>query len=203
MRSLDRYVAEKLTIPEELLMENAGQASYFVILDEFGIKDKKFVILCGIGNNGGDGFVVARKIRSSGGDVKVFILGDVSRYKGAAKKNFDILSGFPIEIRHIESIESIKSDVLNCDAFVDAIFGTGLTRNVEGLYRDVVQLINESGKKVFSIDIPSGINGEIYFRVPPPIGFPQPVHGRITPVFGGLNALVLIQQFWQQDPQVL
>ena len=160
MKSLDRYAIEKFAIPEEILMENAGEASYFVILDKFGVKDKKFVIICGIGNNGGDGFVVARKIHSNGGDVKVFILGDVNKYKGAAKKNFGIISGLQIEIRHIESIESIKSDVLHCDAIVDAIFGTGLARNVEGLYRDVIQLINKSRKKVFSVDIPSGINGD-------------------------------------------
>jgi len=160
MRSLDRCAIEKFAIPEEILMENAGEASYFVIMDEFGVKNKKFVIICGIGNNGGDGFVVARKIHSNGGDVKIFILGDVNKYKGAAKKNFGIISGLQIEIRHIESIESIKSDVLHCDAIVDAIFGTGLTRNVEGLYGDVIQLINKSRKKVFSVDIPSGINGD-------------------------------------------
>ena len=160
MRSLDQYAIEKLAIPEEILMENAGEASYFVIMDKFGIKDKKFVIICGIGNNGGDGFVIARKIHSNGGNVKVFILGDVNKYKGAAKKNFDIISGLQIEIRHIESVDSIKSDVLHCNAIVDAIFGTGLTRNVEGLYRDVIRLINKSRKKVFSVDIPSGINGD-------------------------------------------
>lgn len=160
MRSLDRYAIENFAILQELLMENAGEASYFVILNEFGIKNKKFVIICSIGNNGGDGFVVARKIHSNGGDVKIFILGDVNKFKGAAKINFDIVSKLPLEIRQIESIESIKSDVLHCDAIVDAIFGTGLSRNVEGLYRDVILLINKSGKKVFSIDIPSGINGD-------------------------------------------
>ena len=160
MRSLDRYAIEKLAIPEEILMENAGEASYFVILNEFGVTNKKFVIICGIGNNGGDGFVVARKIHSTGGDVKVFILGNVNKFKGAAKKNLDIISGLQIEIRHVESVDSIKSDVLHCDAIVDAIFGTGLTRNVEGLYGDVIRLINKSRKKVFSVDIPSGINGD-------------------------------------------
>ncbi|MDO9530146.1 MAG: NAD(P)H-hydrate dehydratase [Syntrophales bacterium] len=160
MRSLDRYAIETLAIPQELLMENAGEALYFVILNEFGVKDKKFAIICSVGNNGGDGLVVARKIHSNGGNIKVFILGDVNKFKGAAKTNFDIISLFPIEIRHFESVESIKSDVLHCDAIVDAIFGTGLTRNVEGLHGDVIQLINESGKKVFSMDIPSGINGD-------------------------------------------
>lgn len=160
MRSLDRYAIDELGIPEEILMENAGNASYFVMLKEFGIKDKKFVIICGIGNNGGDGLVVARKIHSNGGNVKVFILSDANELKGAAKKNFDILASLRIESRRIESIESIRSDVLHCDAIVDAIFGTGLSRDVGGFYRDVILLINGSGKKVFSLDIPSGINGD-------------------------------------------
>ena len=160
MRSLDRYAIDELGIPEEILMENAGNASYFVMLKESGIKDKRFVIICGIGNNGGDGLVVARKIYSNGGNVKVFILGDANELKGAAKKNFDILSSLRIESRRIESIESIKNDVSHCDAIVDAIFGTGLSRDVSGLYRDVILLINGSGKKVFSLDVPSGINGD-------------------------------------------
>ena len=85
MRELDRTAIEKFGIREELLMENAGEALYFVLLQALGIKDKKFIVFCGIGNNGGDGLVIARKIHSNGGTVKVFILGDPSKYKGAAK----------------------------------------------------------------------------------------------------------------------
>ena len=160
MRKLDRTAIEKFGIKDELLMENAGQAVYHVLLNELGVKDKKIVVFCGIGNNGGDGFVVARKIHSSGGAVKVFILGDPTRFKGAAKMNFDIASGLPIEIQRVESIESIKADVLHSDAVVDAIFGTGLTRDVGGLYAEVIRLINGSGKTVFSVDIPSGVHGD-------------------------------------------
>jgi hydroxyethylthiazole kinase-like uncharacterized protein yjeF len=160
MRTLDRMATDKFGIAEDLLMENAGEAVYFVLLREVGIQDRDFIVFCGIGNNGGDGFVVARKIHSSGGKVKVFILGDHKRFKGPAKTNFNIVSRLPVEIQHIESIDSIKTDVFHCDAIVDAIFGTGLTRDVEGLYRNVIELINESGKTVFSVDIPSGIHGD-------------------------------------------
>jgi NAD(P)H-hydrate epimerase len=128
-------------------------------LKEFGIKDKKFVVFCGGGNNGGDGFVVARKIHSNGGEAKVFLLGDEAKFKGAARRNFEIVSKMPIEVSKVGSIESIKSAVLHSDAIVDAIFGTGLIREVGGIYRDVIQVINESKKIVFSVDIPSGING--------------------------------------------
>jgi len=160
MRNLDRSATEEFGITQELLMENAGQAVYFVILKEFGIKNKKFAVFCGTGNNGGDGFVVARKIHSNGGEVKVFLLDDETKFKGAAKRNFEIASKMPIEISKVSSIEAIKSAALHSDAIVDAIFGTGLVREVSGVYKDVIQLINECQKTVFSVDIPSGINGD-------------------------------------------
>ncbi len=160
MRALDRTAIEQYGIVEELLMENAGQAVYFVVLNEFGIEGRHFLVFCGLGNNGGDGLVVARKIHSSGGTVKVVVLGDPSRYKGAARLNFDIVSRLPIEVQRLESAEALKADITRCDAIVDAILGTGITRNVEGLYRDVVDSINRGGKPVFSIDIPSGVHGD-------------------------------------------
>jgi hydroxyethylthiazole kinase-like uncharacterized protein yjeF len=160
MRALDRTAIEEFGIAEELLMENAGQAVYFVLAREFGIQGKRFLVFCGLGNNGGDGFVVARKIHSNGGAVRVFILGDPGRYKGAAKTNLDIVSRLPIEVQQIQSVEAIRTDVAHCDAIVDAIFGTGLTRDVGGLYRDAIELINHSGKTVFSVDIPSGVHGD-------------------------------------------
>ena len=160
MRNLDRSAIEEFGISDELLMENAGQAVYFAIVKEFGIKNKNFVIFCGGGNNGGDGLVVARKIHSNGGEAKVFLLDDAAKFKGAAKRNFAIASKMPIEISRASSIESIKPAVLHSDAVVDAIFGTGLTREVSGIYKDTIQLISESKKPVFSVDIPSGINGD-------------------------------------------
>jgi len=159
MRNLDKRSIEEYGFPQEVLMENAGNAAYFIILKKIGIKNKSFVVFCGIGNNGGDGLVVARKIHSNGGDVKIYLLGDEKKFTGAAKINFEIASKIPLNIKHVESIEAVKLDIVHADAIVDAIFGTGLTRDVGGTYKDVIQLINESGKRVFSIDIPSGING--------------------------------------------
>jgi hydroxyethylthiazole kinase-like uncharacterized protein yjeF len=160
MRNMDRYAIEKLDIPEEILMENAGQASSFVLRKEIGIKDKKFVVFCGVGNNGGDGFVIARNIHSNGGSVKIFIIGDQGKFKGAAKTNLNIISKLPIDVRNIESADEARRDALHCHGIVDALFGTGIDREVGGLYKDVIRLINESGKKVLSLDIPSGVNGD-------------------------------------------
>jgi hydroxyethylthiazole kinase-like uncharacterized protein yjeF len=160
MRNLDREAIEKFKIPDAILMENAGQAVYFVIHNEFGLKGKRFIIFCGIGNNGGDGFVVARKLFSNGGLVTVFLLGDSEKLTGCAKVNLDILSTLPIHVERLTSVKQATSSLLSCDAVVDAIFGTGLTRDISGIYKQVIELINESGATVFSVDIPSGVNGD-------------------------------------------
>jgi len=160
MRNLDRTAVEDFSLAEELLMENAGMAAYHVIMKESGIQGKRFVLICGTGNNGGDGLVIARKIHSMNGEAVVYILGNEDKFRGTSKKNFEIVSRLQLTIRHVESMDSLRKELAHCDAIVDAIFGTGLTRNVEGMYSDVIQMINRSGKKVFSIDIPSGINGD-------------------------------------------
>lgn len=82
---MDRKAIEEFGIAAELLMENAGHAVYFAILKAFGVKGNRFVAFCGSGNNGGDGLVVGRKIHSSGVVIKVFVLEDPDRFRGAAK----------------------------------------------------------------------------------------------------------------------
>jgi len=160
IRELDRRATAEFGISEELLMENAGQAVYYVIMQESGIKNRRFLVFCGGGNNGGDGLVVARKIHSCGGEVEILLLDDAGKFGGPAQTNFEIVSRMPIEISRVDSVESVRSKVLHADAIVDALLGTGLIREVSGIYSDVIQLINDSGKTVFSIDVPSGINGD-------------------------------------------
>jgi NAD(P)H-hydrate epimerase len=160
MRNLDKRAMEEIGISQDILMENAGEAVYYVILREFGVAHKTFAVLCGGGNNGGDGLVVARKLHSSNAEIKVFLLGKRSKLRGAAKKHFKIISKMPIEIYDVTSAEQVKESILHSDAIVDALFGTGLTRDVDGVYKDVIQLINTYGNKVFSVDIPSGVNGD-------------------------------------------
>jgi len=160
MRNLDRQAIEEYGISQEILMENAGQAAYFTILKEFGIKDKNFVTFCGVGHNAGDGFVVTRKIYSNGGNLTVFILGDSANYQGAAKQNFDIVKNLDIEIIYLNDVSLAVEKLKQADAIIDAIFGTGLNRDVKSKYEDAINMINASRKTVFSIDIPSGINGD-------------------------------------------
>jgi len=160
MAALDERATTEFGISQELLMENAGQAVYSVISQEMGVKGNRFIVLCGGGNNGGDGLVVARKIRSSGGEVKVFLLDDEGKFRGAARKNLDIVSKMAIEIARVSSPDSVMPEVFGADGIVDAVFGTGLVRQVDGLFRDVIDLVNQSPGPVFAVDIPSGINGD-------------------------------------------
>ena len=160
MRNLDRGAIEEFKIPDLILMENAGQAVYFLIQSEFGIEGKRFSIFCGVGNNGGDGFVVARKLHSNRGQVTVFLLGDEGKLAGCAKDNFEMIAAMPIEIVRLTSAQQAQRTLSHCDAVVDAIFGTGLTRDVDGLYKEIIELINRNHKTVFSVDIPSGLNGD-------------------------------------------
>ncbi|MGD0021148.1 MAG: NAD(P)H-hydrate dehydratase [Smithellaceae bacterium] len=159
MRLMDRFAIEKLGIAEEILMENAGLAAINVLQNKIGIKGRKFVIFCGTGNNGGDGLVVARLIHSHGGRALVFLLGDKNKFRGAAQTNMAIVDKLPIEVLKLENSAAAKKDVAHCDMIIDAIFGTGLDRPVAGLSADVITLANKSKKKVLSLDIPSGVNG--------------------------------------------
>ena len=160
IRELDRRAIEEYEIPAQILMEDAGAAVFNVIRNEIGVHDKKFVVLCGPGNNGGDGFVVARQLHAAGGRVKVLFFTERSKYKNESGKNLDIITKFPIERVHVTSAEQIKQAISDSDIIIDALLGTGLDREVQGLIREAIELVNKSGKNVVSIDIPSGINGD-------------------------------------------
>ena len=104
MQKLDQTAIETYGIVDELLMENAGLAVFEVIRERVGVHGKCFLVFSGAGNNGGDGFVVARKIHAGGGEVKVYLLGNPEKYRGAAKLNWEIINRMPIEIQPFESV---------------------------------------------------------------------------------------------------
>lgn len=160
MRDLDRKAVERYGISEEILMENAGEAAYFVILSRVKIREGRFTVICGAGNNGGDGFVVGRKLHSMGAHVQIVLLGDPGKYRGAARKNMDIALALGIDIGPFDDDEAFGRQLACSDVVVDALFGTGLTRNVEGKHRKVIDLVNSSKKTVVSLDIPSGVCGD-------------------------------------------
>jgi NAD(P)H-hydrate epimerase len=160
IRQLDKLAVEKYGIYTEILMENAGEAVYAVINKEIGVEGKTFAVLCGPGNNGGDGFVVARKLHSKGGQVIVLLLADKEKYINAAKKNLEIIEQQPLVIKKVKTISQVKRNITGVDVIVDALLGTGLDRNVEGILYQAIAAINASGKKVIAVDIASGINGD-------------------------------------------
>lgn len=159
--NLDKAAEEKFGISQEILMENAGNAVFHVIENEIGVREKRFVIFAGPGNNGGDGFVAARKLSSTGAKVSLFFIGDKNKLKGAAKKNYLRLNGFPVEQYNIEFFDRIvEASIEKSDAIIDAIFGTGLSGKISGIHKEIIQGINLSNKTIISADIPSGINGD-------------------------------------------
>lgn len=163
MQNLDRTAMRQYGIEGSLLMENAGLAVYQVLMEITGIADKRFLIFCGGGNNGGDGFVVARKILSMGGKPEVILLSEPDRYRDAAKMNYEIMKNLPVPVKHAKEIP-LDTSLAHTDIVLDAIFGTGLDRPVEGIYKEVIEAVNHGREKwgfpVFSVDIPSGINGD-------------------------------------------
>lgn len=160
MQQMDRTAIAQLGIPEVVLMENAGQAVFSVLQAEFGIVGRKFAIVCGTGNNGGDGLVVARKILSARGEPRVWIIGDRAKYKPAARTNLDIAETLNISVRTLETLADLERDLEWCDVAIDGIFGTGLMRDVGGVYREAIATLNATPKPVVSLDIPSGIHGD-------------------------------------------
>ena len=159
MRDLDKGAVERYGIPDLLLMENAGGAVYEVIRRRYGIEGKRFALLCGGGNNGGDGLVIARKLSSSGAETALFFFGKREKLGSSAGTNYDICVKAGISIDRSRDLDAVGRALARCDVVVDALFGTGLARNVEGDYAEAIGLINESGKPVVSVDIPSGIGG--------------------------------------------
>jgi hydroxyethylthiazole kinase-like uncharacterized protein yjeF len=160
MRKMDHEAVTRFGLSEELLMENAGQAVYAMLRKETGVRGSHFLVLCGTGNNGGDGLVVARKILSAGGAVRVLIIGSSKRFRETASRNLKIARACGLKIVEEPDIATLEQELSGCDAVLDALFGTGLEREVTGAHAQAIAAVNRSGKRIFSLDIPSGINGD-------------------------------------------
>lgn len=160
MRAIDES-APSYGVDHSLLMEDAGTAVYEVISREIGVEGKRFVVVAGTGNNGGDALVAARRIYSRGGAVRVFLVGDPEKLREPAKRNFEIARGMGVPltlVRGEEDLGALAEELSKCDAVVVGLIGIGLRGEVTGLARRVIEVINSSGKPVVSVDIPSGIN---------------------------------------------
>ena len=141
-------------IPQIVLMENAGRS----VADEIKDISNSFLILCGSGNNGGDGFVIARWLKKFKKNVKVIIFNDDFK-TNETKTNFQLLKVFEVEIEKFEK-QKFLEDVKNYEVIVDAIFGTGFKGSLKDNYYDAVEISNNLNKIRIAIDIPTGVNGE-------------------------------------------
>lgn len=162
MRSIDAYMMEKNQIPGVILMENAAMGVSGHIEQEYA-KGARVHVFCGTGNNGGDGFAVARQLLVKGYDVKVAVAGDLEKIAGDAKINFDGLKATCDQMFHIakeQQIDEILGQMGPCDVQVDALFGTGLSREITGMYRALIGKINSVKAPVVAVDIPSGISSD-------------------------------------------
>lgn len=162
MREMDRKTMESFGLPGRLLMENAGQGATRILKNHFtDLAQKNIAVLAGSGNNGGDGFVMARYLSQMGVAVTVYLLAHASAAKGDAKENLNLLAplGIPvIEIHDKSLFEKHKTALRHHDIYIDAILGTGLKSAVRGIFKDTIEFLNNSDKPVFAVDIPSGLD---------------------------------------------
>lgn len=174
MREVDRLTAERHGISQRSLMENAGSAVARFIAARFApIEGRRIAVLCGKGNNGGDGFVAARLLREMGAESIVFLFGDPSELCGEAAENYKrMASAFghsksPAKIiRDTASWQAVRESVIRSRIIVDALLGTGLRGRVDGVLAECIEYISDDAHRddaltrVVSVDIPSGISGD-------------------------------------------
>lgn len=155
-REIDRRTIEEFGVPSMVLMENAGRAVARVVMDEYPSAEK-IAVVCGGGNNAGDGFVAARHLTSAGKNASVYLAEKRRKYKGDSKTNLEALFTAGTNVRELEGRLPRAKDA---DVIVDAVFGTGLDRDVSGFYEKLVKFMNGSGKPVVSADLPSGLDSD-------------------------------------------
>ena len=164
MQLIDRRTIKSFGIPGRILMENAGRGAARFFFNQFsGFKNKRIGVIAGRGNNGGDGFVIARYLTQSGADVKVYLLAASMRVEGDAAANLKLLKPLNIpliEIPDESSFSAYQSDMEDCDVWIDAILGTGLKSDVKGYFKTVIDFINALNQPVLAVDIPSGLNSD-------------------------------------------
>ena len=164
VRRLDKSVIVDYGVDQAVLMENAAIAARETIERRWPIAGRKVLIVCGIGSNGGDGFALARHLHARGAEVTILIGGDEGKISGGAKSHYETVEQLSLPILILDSSPKpallAKLDFGTFDLIVDALFGTGLSRSIEGRMAALVDSINGSGVPVLALDIPSGISGD-------------------------------------------
>jgi NAD(P)H-hydrate epimerase len=154
VREVDRLAIEKYHIPGIVLMENAARGVTDEAMKMIDPASAKVAIICGRGNNGGDGYAVARHLHNAG--VDVFTIATNLDLSGDALTNFQIIQAMGIAAIHFDPEKA--SDLRTIDLIVDALFGTGLTRPPEGDMKSLIEWMNATGAPILAIDVPSGLD---------------------------------------------
>lgn len=160
MRDIDRRTTERFGVPSIVLMENAAIAVVDAIFEHYPASER-VAVLCGTGQNGGDGFAVARHLENRGVVPVVIVVGERNAIRGDARTNLDVCErlGIPIyDVTGPDGVETALAHASDADLVVDAIFGTGLNRAPSGFHADVIRGIAELRIPVLAIDLPSGAN---------------------------------------------
>lgn len=164
VRQFDSWAINEAGVPGVVLMENAGRScAEFVLGELWDSQGSGVCIFCGLGNNGGDGYVIARHLANAGVDAMVVICGERGKVKGDALINLEIIERMDLSIEQVDPAaggiaERVRSAAEGKALVVDALFGTGLSGALRGGYETVVESINACGTGVISVDIPSGLD---------------------------------------------
>ena len=161
VRELDRRAESEAHIPTLALMERAGSGATALILEHFP-QARRVVVVCGVGNNGGDGFVVARLLCEKGCSPSVFLVGDPAKLRGDALHNSRLWTdaGPSLTLVDADSLSELRAALGDTELIVDALFGTGLDRDVDGLPRAAIELMNGAAAPKVALDLPSGIDAD-------------------------------------------
>ena len=164
VKNIDSYFIEELGIPEIVLMENAA----LKVVKNIDEKSRRIVIICGTGNNGGDGLAAGRHILCSDKQIVFFVVGSKEKMSSACNIHYNILTNLNVAINFIENNQDLlklRNALKTCDLVIDSIFGIGLSREVTDIYKEVIKTINNASKCVLAVDVPSGLDvnsGEIH-----------------------------------------
>ncbi len=158
LKELDSRATVKFGIPSLLLMENAAIACKEEITRHYP-RARRFVVVCGPGNNGGDGFAISRQLHQDGNKVSVFYMSSPVKFPPDSRLNYKIVLKLGIPCTKLRRANLAKA-FKDTDLIVDAIFGIGLNKEVGEPYRSAIRTMNDSGAKVVSVDIPSGLHAD-------------------------------------------
>jgi len=164
VRAFDAWAINDLGITGVVLMENAGRSCAELIKQKLtGVERPKVCIFCGTGNNGGDGFVIARHLLNDKIEVRIAICGEATKIKGDAKINLDLLRSLVLSVEQLDLTSAdldsqIAQITEGCVIIVDAVFGTGLQGQVREDYKKLIDAINAQEKPIIAVDIPSGLD---------------------------------------------